>query len=174
MKKRMTRKRYSSHEQIGPDITGLIYKMQEQMVNLERKIDTLIGRSSQNPAEVKSFAKPFQQPGRTRGHGEGSPEGRPAASYRGGGRQDNNYRERILHKAICADCNKECEVPFKPSGGRPVYCKECFAKRKEKFDNRPREANSPQANHFDRPQGAEKKKYAEKRRPAVKRQKSRA
>jgi len=27
-------------------------------------------------------------------------------------------------------CNKECEVPFKPSGDRPVYCKECFSKRK--------------------------------------------
>jgi len=35
-----------------------------------------------------------------------------------------------MFKAICADCGKECEVPFKPSGDRPVYCKECFAKRK--------------------------------------------
>jgi len=38
---------------------------------------------------------------------------------------------REMHKATCAECKKECEVPFKPSGGRPVYCKECFAKRKE-------------------------------------------
>lgn len=36
------------------------------------------------------------------------------------------------HKAICAECNKECEVPFKPSGDRPVYCKDCFSKRKDK------------------------------------------
>lgn len=36
-----------------------------------------------------------------------------------------------MHKANCADCKKECEVPFKPSGNRPVYCKTCFGKRKE-------------------------------------------
>lgn len=39
-------------------------------------------------------------------------------------------RERVLHKAVCADCHKDCEVPFKPTGERPVYCKECFSKRK--------------------------------------------
>ncbi len=39
---------------------------------------------------------------------------------------------RIMYKAICADCNKECEVPFRPSGDRPVYCKGCFAARKNK------------------------------------------
>jgi len=38
---------------------------------------------------------------------------------------------REMHKAICADCKKECEVPFKPSGDRPVYCKECFSKRRD-------------------------------------------
>ena len=39
-------------------------------------------------------------------------------------------RPREMHKAVCADCKKECEVPFRPSGDRPVYCKECFGKRK--------------------------------------------
>jgi len=37
---------------------------------------------------------------------------------------------REMHKAICAECKKECDVPFKPSGDRPVYCKDCFSKRK--------------------------------------------
>jgi CxxC-x17-CxxC domain-containing protein len=35
-----------------------------------------------------------------------------------------------MHKAICAGCGKECEVPFKPREGRAVYCKECFSKRR--------------------------------------------
>jgi CxxC-x17-CxxC domain-containing protein len=35
-----------------------------------------------------------------------------------------------MHKATCADCGKECEVPFKPDGSRPVYCRECYAKRR--------------------------------------------
>ncbi len=40
-------------------------------------------------------------------------------------------RPREMHKAICADCKKECEVPFKPREDRPVYCKDCFSKRKD-------------------------------------------
>ena len=39
---------------------------------------------------------------------------------------------REMHKATCADCGKECEVPFKPDGTRPVYCRDCFQKRKPK------------------------------------------
>ena len=37
---------------------------------------------------------------------------------------------RDMHKATCADCGNECEVPFKPKEGRPVYCKECYVKHK--------------------------------------------
>lgn len=39
---------------------------------------------------------------------------------------------REMHKAVCTSCQKECEVPFKPSGDRPVLCKECFAKSKNR------------------------------------------
>lgn len=38
---------------------------------------------------------------------------------------------REMFTATCAECKKECTVPFKPSGNRPVYCKECFGKRKD-------------------------------------------
>jgi len=50
----------------------------------------------------------------------------------GGERGRRNFRSgrREMHKAVCADCEKECEVPFKPTEGRPVYCQECFAKRR--------------------------------------------
>ncbi len=36
-----------------------------------------------------------------------------------------------MFKAICAECNTECEVPFRPTGDRPIYCQDCFSKRKE-------------------------------------------
>ena len=49
--------------------------------------------------------------------------------YDQGGGYGGSPRE--MHKATCAECQKECEVPFKPSGDRPVYCKECFSKRKD-------------------------------------------
>ncbi|MBI2933353.1 MAG: zinc-binding protein, partial [Planctomycetes bacterium] len=32
--------------------------------------------------------------------------------------------------AICADCGKEAPVPFKPRGDKPVYCSDCFSKRR--------------------------------------------
>ena len=38
--------------------------------------------------------------------------------------------EKEMHKAVCADCGKECEVPFKPDTSRPVYCRECWSKRR--------------------------------------------
>ncbi|MCB9799192.1 MAG: hypothetical protein H6757_00355 [Candidatus Omnitrophica bacterium] len=41
-----------------------------------------------------------------------------------------HHHHRQLYKTVCADCSKECEVPFKPTGERPIYCKECFSKRK--------------------------------------------
>jgi CxxC-x17-CxxC domain-containing protein len=40
--------------------------------------------------------------------------------------------KREMHKATCADCKQECEVPFKPDGSRPVYCKECYQKHAPK------------------------------------------
>jgi ATP-dependent RNA helicase DeaD len=34
------------------------------------------------------------------------------------------------YKALCTDCGKECEVPFKPDPNRPVYCRECWIQRR--------------------------------------------
>lgn len=62
----------------------------------------------------------FKDRGRSFG-GSGDGEG-------GGFRRDFGPRE--MHKATCAECNQECEVPFKPTEGRPVFCRDCFAKKK--------------------------------------------
>jgi len=50
-----------------------------------------------------------------------------------------------MHRATCADCQKECELPFKPTGDRPVYCKECFAKRRAGNIFKPAGVNKPLA-----------------------------
>ena len=42
----------------------------------------------------------------------------------------NNGAPRQMFDAVCAECGKECKVPFEPSNDRPVYCSECFAKKK--------------------------------------------
>jgi len=31
-----------------------------------------------------------------------------------------------MYPATCAQCGKPTEVPFRPSGERPVYCRDCF------------------------------------------------
>ena len=40
---------------------------------------------------------------------------------------------RQMFPAICASCGAECEVPFEPRDGRPVYCNECFSKVRNRF-----------------------------------------
>lgn len=48
--------------------------------------------------------------------------GRSFGGGRDGGRQDT-------FKATCSDCGQECELPFKPTGDRPVFCNNCFKKQ---------------------------------------------
>ncbi len=33
---------------------------------------------------------------------------------------------RQMYDAVCAECGKETQVPFQPTGSRPVYCSDCF------------------------------------------------
>jgi CxxC-x17-CxxC domain-containing protein len=34
-----------------------------------------------------------------------------------------------MHQAVCARCGKTCEVPFRPNGRKPVFCKDCFSQQ---------------------------------------------
>ena len=40
------------------------------------------------------------------------------------------FDDREMHDAVCSDCGAETKVPFKPVDGRPVYCRDCFAKHR--------------------------------------------
>jgi CxxC-x17-CxxC domain-containing protein len=65
--------------------------------------------------------KPFN-----RGFGRG-----PRSGGGGGGGFRGSFGPRTMHKTTCSECKKECEVPFKPTEGRPVFCLDCFKKKKE-------------------------------------------
>ncbi len=56
----------------------------------------------------------------------------------GHGGHDRDARPVQMHSATCAKCNKTCEVPFRPNGERPVFCKDCFGSQRDSFggDNR--------------------------------------
>jgi CxxC-x17-CxxC domain-containing protein len=36
-----------------------------------------------------------------------------------------------MHTVTCAECGAETQVPFEPTEGRPVYCRDCYAKQKK-------------------------------------------
>jgi CxxC-x17-CxxC domain-containing protein len=37
---------------------------------------------------------------------------------------------RVETNAICSQCGRDTTVPFRPTQGRPVFCRECFQSRK--------------------------------------------
>ncbi len=43
------------------------------------------------------------------------------------GRDDERGHDKpVMHQAVCSKCGKDCEVPFRPSGTKPVLCRDCF------------------------------------------------
>ena len=99
----MKKKSKSAVPKVDPYLEGLMAKLLERLGSLDKKMDRVIAQASGRTEKTEMKQQPQQQPQR---------------------------RDRVLYEAICADCHKICEVPFKPSEARPVYCKECFAKRK--------------------------------------------
>lgn len=53
-----------------------------------------------------------------------------AARKRQSGYSGASRSQREMYDAICAECGAKTQVPFRPSGDRPVYCRDCFYKRK--------------------------------------------
>lgn len=76
----------------------------------------------------------------------------------GGGR---SFDRPTMYSATCDNCGKECKVPFRPTGSKPVFCKDCFSlagglndrsdfQGSERRDSRRSESNSARAGREDR------------------------
>ena len=50
-----------------------------------------------------------------------------SSSSRGG--YSSGGRQREMFSATCSSCGKQAQVPFQPSGDKPVYCSDCFQQR---------------------------------------------
>ena len=48
----------------------------------------------------------------------------------GGNRGGSRYGQREMFTAKCSSCGGIAEVPFRPSGDKPVYCRDCFQARR--------------------------------------------
>ncbi|MDZ7586999.1 MAG: CxxC-x17-CxxC domain-containing protein [Patescibacteria group bacterium] len=62
---------------------------------------------------------------------------------RPGGRRDFDGGRPTMHQAVCDKCGASCEVPFRPSGDKPIFCNNCFD-RKGGRDDRPRRPDNDQ------------------------------
>lgn len=51
-----------------------------------------------------------------------------------GGRDGRDRGPVTMHKATCAECGDICEVPFRPTGDKPVYCSNCFGSKRDGGD----------------------------------------
>lgn len=44
------------------------------------------------------------------------------------GQRGGGFQQRRMYDAVCSDCGENAQVPFQPSGDRPVLCKSCYSK----------------------------------------------
>lgn len=50
-------------------------------------------------------------------------------SNRGSKHFSSNRRDFAKTRVTCSSCGASCEVPFKPTSSKPVFCDECFGKK---------------------------------------------
>jgi CxxC-x17-CxxC domain-containing protein len=65
------------------------------------------------------------------GGGRGDFKKKSWGNDRGG---DKDRGPVTMHRATCAECRQNCEVPFRPNGDRPVLCSDCFGGNKRDGD----------------------------------------
>lgn len=63
-----------------------------------------------------------------------------------GGNDRFSSAPKTMYKAQCSNCNTTCEVPFRPNGKKPVFCKDCFVK-----DESPRSSYPQKREYSPRP-----------------------
>jgi CxxC-x17-CxxC domain-containing protein len=77
--------------------------------------------------DFRSFERGDDRGGRSSGgYGGRSSGGRGGFGGRGRDSGSRDRRDMPMCDAVCAKCGKNCQVPFKPTGDKPVYCSDCF------------------------------------------------
>jgi hypothetical protein len=85
----------ASQPEIETDVLSLLKKMQQQLIFLEKKIDTLIHQSQARPPFGE---KTFSRPHRPFGHPQHRPGGRPYEKRQGDGEKSFGYKKHGFEK----------------------------------------------------------------------------
>lgn len=56
-------------------------------------------------------------------------------------KRSGGFNDRPMYPATCEKCHNECQIPFKPNGSKPVFCRNCFV----------RDGSGAPPRRFDRP-----------------------
>ena len=88
--------------------------------------------ASRGFTEAPKRCGPCRQARKSQRSGSGGGMGGGGYSSRGsfGGDSYGERRPRELFSATCAECGRTAQVPFQPTGARPVYCSDCFQTRR--------------------------------------------
>ncbi len=91
----------------------------------------LFSADDQRYHQEKGYTEPKRCPAcrvnRRQQRGSGGGGGDMGGGF-GGGSADTGPRR--MYPATCGDCGQPTEVPFLPRGDRPVYCNNCFQKKR--------------------------------------------
>ena len=55
------------------------------------------------------------------------------SDYSSGGGGGYSGGSRQMYSATCSDCGREAQVPFQPTGSKPVYCSDCFTSQRQSY-----------------------------------------
>ena len=123
------------------DIAELFYQLNQRLSVIEKKIDTLISKPSAPKDSFRSFDN---------------------SKRRDNNRDNDFHKEKSFTRVICSKCSKECEIPFKPTDNRPVFCKECFSKNDRKDSFGAKRENRSKERSFSRRDSSESFKFGKK------------
>ncbi len=106
----------------------------DQVINCtDCGIDFVFTASEQTFFAEKGFSSAPKRCSSCRAQRRAGGGGGGAGSGYGSGGDGGGYSSapREMHDATCARCGNETQVPFRPTGARPVYCSDCFRMMRE-------------------------------------------
>jgi len=81
-------------------------------------------------ASCRAIRKAQRNGGSAGGDGYAGGNGYDRGGYGGSSYSGPERRPRQMFEATCANCGKMAQLPFQPTGSRPVYCSDCFQSRR--------------------------------------------